>query len=284
MPRKPADSAYILALALRTAWREGENNVRKAQEYNKSVLAMNQGLINQGFTNEQIDAFSFKEIPVDGTVYWGSVVKKIEGVKDISEGLAIVTDADYRAIILDAVKQPFNRVRNSKGFQVLVPELNTLRRYGPYDNTREMDVTEDEARELADLIWAQEMEPFIEAGRGVDPINKQIIANKVSRELKEINVKYLGEEIVSVTFDDAALDAYEYDHKEVLAILSQGIEAAYELFSYDPANTYHENKNWVRQNVLMYNSMFEKDMDDERLDDLVDSIICCFQYFQQLIE
>lgn len=277
MPRKPAASAFILALTLRRVWQKNEKRIANVREYNEKIRGFNKTFAENGLP-------LYEELPDDDSVFWRSVVSELEGMKDVSEGLAIVTDADYRAVIFDAVKQPYHKVRGSKGFANLVPVLETIRRYGPYDPEQPMDMTEEEARELADLIWAQEMEPFIEEGRGVDPINKQIIANKVSAELKESNVKYIGEQILNCEFNDVELDMYEVDHKDALDILRSGIEAAYELFNYEPANTTRENRTWVRQAVVMYDSMFKKERTDEQLDDLVDSIICAFEYLYQLIE
>lgn len=280
MPRKPADSAYIMALAIRTAWRENEQHTANLHLYNERIRLINQDLVAAQLPED----FMWGEVDVENALLMRDVMRKIDVLSDIQDGLSIITDADYRAVIFDAVKQPFNRVRKSKGFAQLVPVFETIRRYGPLDNTREMDCTEEEARDLASLIWAQEMQPFIDAGRGVDPINKQIISRKVAAELKEMNVKYVGEQIVAAEFNDTELDLYEYDHSEVTALLSQGVSGAFEMFGFEPSNTYDQNFRDVKQNVLMYNSMFEKEMDDERLSDLVDSIICCFNYFQELIE
>lgn len=275
MPRKPAASAYILALTLRNVVRKNEERMEKVRKANQYYRLLNAKLVENGLPPKPL-------VPEDSTLYWASVNTELEGLKDVSEGLAILTDNDYRAIIFDAVKQPYNRVRKSKGFQFLVPELETLRRYGPLDERQPMDVTEDEARDLADLIWEQEMEPFKE--RGVDPINKQIIANKVAKELKTLNVQYLGEEIVSVSFNDVELDLYELDHKNVQELLQKGIECAFDLFDYDPHASVAVNTNWVRRAVTMYNSMLEKHMDDETVDNLTQQILTVFMYFQQLIE
>lgn len=277
MARKPADSAYLLALALRTVWENQQETNRHYHEANKIIRKMNVEGAKFGLPPRN-------EFPEDDCVLWASVIRVLEGMKDVSEGLSMVTDNDYRAIIWDAIKQPYNKVRKSKGFTNLVPALETIRRYGPYDDRQPMHITEEEARDLADLIWQQEMAPFIEEGRGVDPINKQIIANKVSFELKQVNVKYIGEEVVSVEFNDVELDLYEYDHRDALDILFKGLQCAYELFNYDPAATKSENTRDVRQCVLMYDSMLQKDRNDEQLTDLVDSIIRFFEYTQRLIE
>lgn len=278
MPRKPAPSAYILALTLREAVRKNDEKRANILKANESRRQINARYAEVGLPKEHW----FEEIPEDFTLFWANVTQRLEGLQDISEGLTIIQDADYRAIIFDAVKQPYNKVRKSKGFGNLVPVLETLRRYDVLDERQPMQMTEEEARDLADLIWAQELEKFEQ--HGLDPINKQIITNKVARELAEANVKYIGEEIIDVQFNDAELDAYECAHEDVMELLSKGINVAYELFDYDPAVSTEENTKWVRHAVCMYNCMLEKDMDDERIDNLVQQIITVFLYMQQLIE
>lgn len=278
MARKPAPSAYILALTLRDAVRKNEEKKARIYKSNESRRQLNAQYRKEGLPRK----YWFEEIPEDFTLFWANVTQRLEGLQDISEGLSIIQDADYRAIIFDAVKQPYNKVRKSKGFQNLVPVLETLRRYDVLDERQPMQMTEEEARDLADLIWAQELEKFEK--HGLDPINKQIITNKVARELAEANVKYIGEEIIDVQFNDTELDAYELAHEDVIELLSKGIYVAYELFDYDPAISTEENTKWVRHAVCMYNCMLEKDMDDERIDNLVQQIITVFLYMQQLIE
>lgn len=278
MPRKPAASAYILATAIRDIWSWNQKRMETLRHTNGLMTQMNKRFEEVGISSK------LPLTPEDDTLFFSAVVDYLEGMKDITEGIAIIPDPDYRAIIFDAVKQPYNKVRQSKGFAKLVPVFTTIRRYGPYDKNQPMDMSEEEARDLADLIWQQEMQPFVDAGRGVDPINKQIIANKVAAELKQSNVKYLGEQILDCQFDDVELDLYEYDHKEALSLLRTGIEAAYELFDYSPDNTDSRNYTQVRRAVLMYDSMLDKLRDEDRLEVLVDSIICAFKYFQQLIE
>lgn len=278
MARKPAASAYILALTLRRVVRQNEEQARIIKESNQNIREFNAILREQGVN------FQHEETPEDDTLYWSCVTRQLEGMKDVQDALSVVKDADYKAVIYDAIKQPYNKVRKSKGFQSLVPVLETIRRYGAYNPELPMELSEEEARDLADLIWEQEMEPFIENGRGVDPINKQIIANKVATELRQSNVKYLGEEIVNVEFNDVELDVYECDHKDALEILATGIQSAFELFNYDPHNSHRENTRWVRQAVVMYDSMFKKERTDEKTDELVDSLLMCFQYLYHLIE
>lgn len=278
MARKPAASAYILALTLRRVVRQNEEQARIIRESNQNIREFNAILREQGVN------FQHEETPEDDTLYWSCVTRQLEGMKDVQDALSVVKDADYKAVIYDAIKQPYNKVRKSKGFQSLVPVLETIRRYGAYNPELPMELSEEEARDLADLIWEQEMEPFIENGRGVDPINKQIIANKVATELRQSNVKYLGEEIVNVEFNDVELDVYECDHKDALEILATGIQSAFELFNYDPHNSHRENTRWVRQAVVMYDSMFKKERTDEQTDELVDSLLMCFQYLYHLIE
>lgn len=277
MPRKPADSAYILALTLRKVWIAQQKYMQNVYEYNEQVRKINEEFAKSGLS-------PVAEHPEDDCVLWREVLDEIDTMKDLSEKLAMVTDADYRAVIFDAIKQPFNKVRGSKGFTKLVPVLETIRRYGPIDKNQPMDLTEEEARDFADLVWAQEMAPFIDAGRGVDPINKQIIAKKVATELRQFNIKYLGEQILAVEFDDVELDTYTEEHGTVLAILKIGIEAAHDIFNYDPAASTKHNFTFVRQSITMYNTMFEKEMDDEKVDDLTRSIIGYFEYVQRLIE
>lgn len=278
MPRKPSDSAYILALALRKVWNEFQDRNEAVREYNRRLA-----VIRKDFAKEKLPMF-IQDYPETDCIFWRSVTDELEGMKDLSEGLAMVTDADYRCVISDAIKQPYNKVRKSKGFQYLVPLLETLRRYGPIDDNQPMDMAEEEARDFADLVWQQEMAPFIEAGRGVDPINKQIIAKKVATELRQFNVKYIGEEIVNVEFNDVELNLYTGDHNEALAILKIGIETAYDLFNYNPAADSNKNFVFVRQTIHLYNVMFEKEMDDDKLDNLTLSVIHFFQYAQRLIE
>lgn len=277
MPRKPAASAYILALTLRRVVRANEERIANIRKANAAYRTINAELDAAGVNPE----FRKKEIPEDPTLFWADVKRKLDGLQDVADGLAIVNDADYRSILFEAVNQPYNKVRKSKGFQALVPVLMTLRRYGPLDERQPMGMTEDEARDLADLIWAQEMENF---PHGVDPINKQIITNKVAKELKEENIKYIGEEIVGVEFNDAELDAYEVDHADVQALLENGIRTAFELFDYDPSVSTNENTRWVRHAVVMYNSMLDKDWDDDRIDEFVNILITVFLYLEQLIE
>ena len=277
MPRKPAASAYILALTLRRVVRQNEAQAQAIRQANTNIREFNAMLRESG-----VD-FQHEETPEDDTLYWSRVTRQLEGMKDVQDALSVVKDTDYKAVLYDAIKQPYNKVRKSKGVQFLVPVLETIRRYGAYNPELPMDLTEEEARDLADLIWEQEMEPFIEAGRGVDPINKQIIANKVATELRQSNVKYLGEEIVSVEFNDNELDVYECDHQDALDILMTGIQSAFELFNYDPQSSQRENTRWVRQAVVMYDSMFKKERTDEQVDEVVDQLLMCFQYLYHLI-
>lgn len=277
MARKPAASAYILALTLRRVVRENEAMAESIRKANEGVRQFNAMLRENGVQ------FQHSETPEDDTLYWSSVTRCLEGMKDVRDALSVVKDNDYKAVIYDAIKQPYNKVRKSKGFAHLVPVLETIRRYGAYNPELPMELSEEEARDLADLIWEQEMEPFIEGGRGVDPINKQIIANKVATELRQSNVKYLGEEIVTAEFNDAELDAYECDHKDALEILATGIQSAFELFNYDPQSSQRENTRDVRQAVMMYDSMFKKERSDEQVDELVDSLLMCFTYLYHLI-
>lgn len=277
MPRKPSDSAYILALTLRKVWVAQQKYMQNVYEYNAKVRKINAEFALSGLT-------PVAEHPEDDCVLWREVIDEIDTMKDLSEKLAMVTDADYRAVIFDAIKQPFNKVRKSKGFAKLVPVLETIRRYGPIDKNQPMDLTEEEARDFADLVWAQEMAPFIDAGRGVDPINKQIIAKKVATELRQFNIKYLGEQVLAVEFDDVELDMYTEEHATVLSILRCGMDAAYEIFNYNPESDDKKNFVFVRQSINLYNVIFEKEMDDEQLDDLTRSIIGFFEYAQRLIE
>lgn len=277
MPRKPSDSAYILALTLRKVWIAQQKYMQNVYEYNEKVRKINAEFALSGLT-------PVAEHPEDDCVLWREVIDEIDTMKDLSEKLTMVTDADYRAVIFDAIKQPFNKVRKSKGFAKLVPVLETIRRYGPIDKNQPMDLTEEEARDFADLVWAQEMAPFIDAGRGVDPINKQIIAKKVATELRQFNIKYLGEQVLAVEFDDVELDMYTEEHGTVLAILRCGIEAAHEIFNYNPDSDQKKNFIFVRQTINLYNTLLEKEMDDEKLDDLTRSIIAYFEYVQRLIE
>lgn len=277
MPRRPSDSAYLLALALRDVW-------NTFQTYNDSVREYNQKIKEFNAQNHFSTIPPVKEQEEKDCIFWRNVIDKLEGMKELSENLSMVKDADYRAVIFDAIKQPYNKVRGSKGFARLVPELETIRRYGPIDINQPMDLTEEEARDFADLVWQQEMQPFIDAGRGVDPINKQIIAKKVATELRQFNIKYIGEEIVNVVFDDIELNLYSDDNSAALSILKVGIENAYEIFNYDPNVDAKKNQIYVRQSIIMYNGMFQKEMNDEELDMLSMSIIQFFEYAQRLIE
>ena len=277
MPRKPSDSAYILALAVRKVWNQHQRRIYANKKTNELIDQMNKELAKN-------DLPLVNREPEIDCLFWRSVTDELEGMKDLSEGLAMVTDADYRCVIFDAIKQPYSKVRKSKGFANLVPVLETIRRYGPIDDNQPMDMTEEEARDFADLVWQQEMQPFIDAGRGVDPINKQIIAKKVATELRQFNIKYVGEEIINVVCNDVELDLYTGDHNEALAILKVGLDAAYDLFNYNPEADAQKNFVFVRQTIHLYNVMFEKEMDDEKLDDLTKSIIRFFEYSQELIE
>lgn len=277
MPRRPSDSAFILALALRQTWRNVQTYNQNVREYNEKLRKF---IAANKFEHVTPPAFS-QEIE---NVFWRSVTEKLEGISKLQEALSGVPDADYRAVLIDAIKQPYNKVRGSKGFNRLVPELQTIRRYGPIDEHAPMAITEEEARDLADLIWQQEMEPFIEAGKGVDPINKQIIAKKVAAELRLVNVKYIGEEILHVVFDDVELDLYEENHAAAVKLLQDGINAAEDIFSFDPNTNDKRNFIFVRQTITMYNGMFKKEMDDEELDTLAQGIINFFRFAEQLIE
>lgn len=274
MPRRPAQSAYILAYTLRQVWRANENRYYACVEGNKKLRELNVELIRLGAAPLPLN-------PEDKTLFWGSIIRELKGMKEASEALAMVTDNDYRSIIFDAIRSPWARVRKSVGFSNLVPELNTLRRYGPIDENQPMGLDEESARDLADLIWAQEMEPFKETG--LDPINKQIIANKVARELKAENVKYLGEEIVSVMFNDTELDIWEADNTEAIEMLRSGVSQVFDLFQYDENETDSRNIRNVTQAIIMYNSIFEKEMDDEEVDTLVEQLINVFKIFVHLI-
>lgn len=276
MPRKPSDSAYILALTLRKVWHSNQERIANVREYNQVIREINVDFEKKGLPLQY-------EIEEDETLFWRSVTDELEGMKDLSDALAMVPDADYRCVISDAIKQPYNKVRKAKGFQYLVPLLETLRRYGPIDPNQPMDMTEEESRDFADLVWQQEMQPFIEAGRGVDPINKQIIAKKVATELRQFNVKYIGEQIVNVEFNDVELDLYTGDHNEAMAILKIGLEAAYDLFNYNPTADLHQNFVFVRQTIHLYNVMFEKEMDDDKLDTLTLNVITFFEHSYHLI-
>ncbi len=278
MARKPAASAYILALTLRRVVEENDYRMEVIKDSNEQVRYINKALQENGVN------FQYSETPEDDTLFWSSVTRELEGMRDVYEALSVVQDNDYRAIIADAVKQPYNKVRKSKGFAFLVPVLETIRRYGPIEDAIPMGVTEEEARDLADLIWQQEMEPFIEAGRGVDPINKQIIANKVANELRQLNCKYIGEQIIEVEFNQTELDIYECDHKDALEILANGIHTAGELFNYDNTKDASRNKHWIRQAVVMYDSMFQKERSDDQLTEIVDQLYMCFHYLYELIE
>lgn len=277
MPRRPSDSAYLLALALRDVW-------NTFQTYNDSVREYNQKIREFNAQNRFSTIPPIKEQEEKDCIFWRDVIDKLEGMKELSENLSMVKDADYRAVIFDAIKQPYNKVRGSKGFARLVPELETIRRYGPIDINQPMDLTEEEARDFADLVWQQEMQPMIDSGCGVDPIHKQIIAKKVAVELGQFNIKYLGEEIVNVVFDDVELNLYSDDNSAALAILKVGIENAYEIFNYDPNVDIEKNQTFVRQSIVMYNRMLEKEMSDKEIDTLCVSIIQFFEYAQRLIE
>lgn len=277
MPRKPAPSAYILALALRKVVRENEKKKTRIYTANKSRRNINQEYINIGIPKE----YWFEEIPEDFAIFWANVITELDHFKDVRQSLALIQDEDYKTIIFDAIKQPYNKVRKSKGFQYLVPVLMTVRRYDALNELLPMGMTEEEARDFADMAWQQEMENF---PHGIDPINKQIITNRVARELAEANVKYIGEEIVGVEFNDAELDAYELEHEEVMNLLQKGFNTAYELFDYDPDATFEENQKWVRNAICMYNSMLGKNMSDLQIDLRVCEIIGSFQILQRLIE
>lgn len=277
MPRRPSDSAYILALALRETWRNFQAHNEQVRDYNKKLRKF----IAENEFNHIAPPSFLEEIPC---VFWRSVTEKLKGIADLQDMLTMIPDEDYRAVIIDAVKQPYSRVRTSKGFNRLVPELQTIRRYGPNDDRAPMAITEEEARDLADLIWQQEMQPFIEAGRGVDPINKQIIAKRVAAELRQVNCKYLGEEILFVTFDDAELDLYETKHEVIAQLFRDGVNAAEDIFGFDPNTNDHKNFTFVRQTLIMYNAMFKKEMENDDLDNLTLCIINFFRYAERLIE
>lgn len=277
MARKPSDSAYILALALRQTWRNFNNHNEEVRLYNERIREFN---AKNRF--QHIDPKS--ELPEIPNLFWRSVTEKLKGLKDLRESLSMVPDADYQAVIFDALKQPYNKVRSSKGFAKLVPELQTIRRYEALDDRYPMEISEEEARDLADLIWQQEMEPFIEEGRGVDPINKQIIAKKVAAELRQVNVKYAGEEILFCAFDDVELDMYEMKNEVAVKLLRDGLDAAEDIFNYCPDADDHKNFIFVRQTINLYNSMFDKEMDDEELDTLTLGIISFFQHAERYIE
>lgn len=277
MPRRPADSAYILAIALRKVYNAKQYELEMAAKVNAEIRRTNVKLIKNGLK-------PYEEVESDDVILWSGVINHLYGMTEIAENLQNVPDRDYRAIIWDSIKQPYNKVRQSKGFNKLVPELTTIRRYGPCDERHEMDISEEEARELANLIWQQEMEPFIESGRGVDPINKQIIANKVAAELKLVNVKYIGEQIVEAIFDDIELDMYEIEHEDEIKILMKGIECVEELFGYSEDNTKEKNIRYVEAAIIMYDSMLGKQHTVEEVSELTTHIIIFFQYCHHLIE
>lgn len=273
MPRKPAPSAYFLATILRQTVRLNDERVALMRQNKENLERWNASMGE----NLRLPIATFTE-----TVYWSDIYRNMDMLKKARESLRNIPDKDYRAIIGDCLKSSWNKVRQSKGFQALVPDLQTLRRYGPVNPDIEMKLTEEEARDLADLIWSQEMEPFAE--NGLDPINKQIIANKVARELAQENVKYLGEEIVSVVFNDVELDIWEKDNTVELEMLRAGAGLVFNLFDYDPAAPTETNTRHIRQQLLIYNSIFEKEMEDEELDDLVFSLHIYFAFLVKLTE
>lgn len=277
MPRKPAHSAYILALALRQTCDEKQAEYQMAKDSNRIIREANVKLIAHGLE-------PYNEVEEDDTIMWSDVIEKLYAMQEIAENLHNISDKDYRSILWDAIKQPIHKTRGSKGFEYLVPVFETIRRYGAYDERRPMGISEEEARELANLIWQQEMEPFIESRRGVDPINKQIIANKVAAELKQVNVVYIGEQIINVNFNDTELDVYSVEHEDELAILLKGIECAAELFGFSPDNTSEKNLRNVRNAVLMYDSMLGKERAAEELEQLVTEIVVFIQYLYHLVE
>lgn len=276
MPRKPADSAYILACAARRVCRRKQEYLDSIKMYNENLTDANAVLIENGLD-------PFKELPVDGCIFWHEILSEIQQMHEMVDVISTIRDEDYRAILSSALKQPISRVRQSKGFQKLVPTLTTIRRYGPLKPNVEMAMTEEDARNLASLIWQQEMEPFISAGRGLDPINKQRIANIVRRELAESNIKSLGEQIVAIEFNDQMLDEYEETAPELTEFMANCLDNAATLFGYSESSTTERNIANIRTNIIMYNSILEKEMTDDELDTLARDITVVLKRLYNLL-
>lgn len=276
MSRKPRPSAYILALTLRETVRRNEARLQGIKRFKETFNQANIAL-----EDLPPEYRLFVNVPYDPTLFWSDVIKRLDGMKEAAKHLTIIEDTDYRSVVYDAIKQPYHKVRQSKGFQKLVPVLETIRRYGPIDERQPMGMTEDEARDFADFAWAQELENF---PNGVDPINKHIIVNKVAKELKEVNIKYIGEEIIAVEFDNEALDDYEVEHEDALKLFGKGVQNAYELFDYDASASTEENTKNMTRAVVMYNCMLGKDMDDEQVGILVHQLLTVFRLWEKYIE
>lgn len=276
MPRKPADSAYILACAARRVCRRKQAYLDFIKVYNENL-----GEANEVLTKNGLDPFI--ELPIEDCIFWHEILSEIHQMHAMADIISTIQDEDYRAILNSALKQPVNRVRQSKGFALLVPHLKTIRRYGPLKPNVEMAMTEEDARDLASLIWQQEMEPFISAGRGLDPINKQRIVSIVRRELAESNVKSLGEQVLEIEFNDQLLDEYEGNHSDFVDFMNTCIDNAATLFGYSSTATTAQNIADARVNIIMYNSILQKEMDDDELDILARDIVNVIQRLYNLL-
>lgn len=263
MSIKPTPAAYIMVLTLRTAW--------QAKEYNAAVDNYN-ALVRQ---NNWPSVSLWEKMEHEDVLFWSEVVSRLKASAKIENTLTIVADADYRNILHNALNRPWNKTRKTKGFAALVPVLETVRRYGAIDQNQPMGMDEEMARMTSEMIWYEETKDF---EKGVDPIHQQIISRKINAELAEYNVKYIGEEIVHVEFNDAALDAYTAEHENIIKeVFLTGLDAAAKTFGYDNTEKSADRQfRTVRQNIVMYNAMMGKEIDDEELDENTKSIIAAF--------
>lgn len=275
MSKKPAASAYIVALALRDEYREIEAEKEIITKSNEA----------RRLYAERIDFLcvdsDYDQISDEVGLYWAGVTRRLKSLKKSREWLPYIIDGDYSAIIYDALKQPVNKVRKSEGFKQLVPVLETIRRYESCDGRHPMALEEDEVRDLADLIWQQELAKF---PNGVDPINKYVITQKVSKELEEVNAVYMGEEILRVEFNDKMLNEYEAAHRDDLALLKQSVNNVFSLFGYDPKATKEENGRNVKQTMTMIDSILGRKNNEERFNQVWVSLLVYFEQLEEFLE
>lgn len=269
MSIKPTPAAYVLALTLRKVWNAFQDQNEAIREYNQKIA-----IIREEFAKENLPMI-VEEYPETEGVFWSMVTNQLKEAAKIENTLTMVADADYRNILSNALNRPWQKTRKTKGFAALVPVLETVRRYGAIDENQSMEMDEEMARMTSEMIWYEETKDF---EKGVDPIHQQIISKKINAELAEYNVKYLGEEIIRVEFDDAALDAYTAEHEDIIKeVFCTGLDSAAKIFGYDNTEKSVDRQfHTVRQNIAMYNSMLGKEMDNETLDKNTCNIITAF--------
>lgn len=268
MSIKPTPAAYVLALTLRKVWVAQQDYMQNVYEYNEKVRKINAEFAKTGLT-------PVAEHPEVDCVLWSEVVDYLKEVAKIENTLTIVADADYRNILSNALNRPWQKTRKTKGFAALVPVLETVRRYGAIDKNQPMGMDEEMARMTSEMIWYEETKDF---EKGVDPIHQQIISKRINAELAEYNVKYLGEQIMRAEFNDAALDAYTAEHEDIIKeVFCAGLDSAAKTFGYNNTEKSVDRQfHTVRQNIVMYNSVMGKEMDNETLDENTRSIIAAF--------